>query len=77
MGEDRTGATGADRRRLTVPAAAEALGVTVDAVRGRIHRGKLKAEHDADAVYVWVDVPEEADSREQSTTSRGPPSELR
>jgi hypothetical protein len=49
----------------------------VDAVRGRIHRGKLKAEHDADAVYVWVDVPEEADSREQSTTSRGPPTELR
>jgi excisionase family DNA binding protein len=56
VGEDRTGATGADRRRLTVPQAAEALGVTVDAVRGRIHRGKLEAERDGTGtVYVWVE----------------------
>ena len=72
MGEDRTGATGADRRRLTVPQAAEALGVTVDAVRGRIRRGKLEAEHDdTGTVYVWVAAPE-GDSRGPSATSRRP-----
>ena len=72
MGEDRTGAPGGDRRRLTVPQAAEALGVTVDAVRGRIRRGKLEAEHDAGTVYVWIDAPEVADSRGPSATSHGP-----
>ena len=75
MGEDTTGATGADRRRLTVPKAAEALGVTVDAVRGRIRRGKLEAEHDAGTVYVWIDAAEGADSRGPSETSQGPPSD--
>jgi hypothetical protein len=73
VGEDRREA-GADRRRLTVPQAAEALGVTVDAVRGRIRRGKLEAEHEAGAVYVWIDAPAspESDSRGPSSTSRGP-----
>jgi hypothetical protein len=70
--EDRTGATGADRRRLTVPQAAEALGVTVDAVRGRIRRGKLEAEHEAGAVYVWIDAPDEGDRRGPSATSQRP-----
>ena len=72
MGEDRTGSTGADRRRLTVPQAAEALGVTVDAVRGRIRRGKLKSEQHAGTVYVWLDAPEEGDSRGPSSTSHRP-----
>ena len=72
MGEDRTGATSADRRRLTVPQAAEALGVTVDAVRGRIRRGKLKSEQHAGTVYVWLDAPEEDDSRGPSATSHRP-----
>jgi len=72
VGEDRTGATGADRQRLTVPQAAEALGVTVDAVRGRIRRGKLEAEHDAGAVYVWIDASEEGDRRRPSETSHRP-----
>src|SRR5215210_712427 len=76
VGEDRTGAAGADRRRLTVPQAAEALGVTVDAVRGRIRRGKLEAEHDAGAVYVWIDASEEADSRGPSSTSQRPSTDL-
>jgi hypothetical protein len=69
VGEDRTGA---DRRRLTVPQAAEALGVTVDAVRGRIRRGKLEAEHDSGAVYVWIDASEENDGPQQSATSQRP-----
>jgi hypothetical protein len=75
MGNSRSeaGATGADGRRLTVPQAADALGVTVDAVRGRIRRGTLESEHDeAGTVYVWVDVPEEADSRGPSSPGRGP-----
>jgi hypothetical protein len=72
VGEDRTGATGADRRRLTVPQAAEALGVTVDAVRGRIRRGKLNSEQHAGTVYVWLDAPEEEDSRGPSATSHRP-----
>jgi len=77
VGEDLTGATGADRRRLTVPQAAEALGVTVDAVRGRIRRGKLEAEHDdAGTVYVWIDAPEEADSRGPSETRQRPSADL-
>jgi hypothetical protein len=72
VGEERTGATGADRRRLTVPQAAEALGVTVDAVRGRIRRGKLEAEHEAGAVYVWIDAPDEDDRRGPSATGQRP-----
>jgi hypothetical protein len=72
VGEDRTGAAGADRRRLTVPQAAEALGVTVDAVRGRIRRGKLESEHQTGTVYVWLDAPEEGDSLGLSETSHGP-----
>jgi len=72
VGEDRTGATRADRRRLTVPQAAEALGVTVDAVRGRIRRGKLNSEQHAGTVYVWLDAPEEDDSRGPSSTSHRP-----
>jgi hypothetical protein len=75
VGEDRTGATGADRQRLTVPQAAEALGVTVDAVRGRIRRGKLQAEHEAGAVYVWIDGPDEDDRRGPSATSQRPSSD--
>jgi hypothetical protein len=70
VGEDHTGATGADRRRLTVPQAAEALGVTVDAVRGRIRRGKLETEHEAGTVYVWIDAPDEGDRRGPSSTSQ-------
>jgi hypothetical protein len=72
VGEDRTGSTGADRRRLTVPQAAEALGVTVDAVRGRIRRRKLESEQHAGTVYVWLDAPEEGDSRGPTSTSHRP-----
>jgi hypothetical protein len=41
-------------------------------VRGRIRRGKLVAEHDAGAVYVWIDVSEEAGSRGPSAASQRP-----
>ena len=64
--------TGDDRRRLTVPEAATVLGVSVDAVRGRIRRGKLGSEYDKHGtLYVWVETPE-ADSPGPSQTVVGP-----
>ena len=72
MGESRTGPTGGDRRRLTVPEAAEVLGITVDAVRGRVRRDKLYAKNENGTVYVWVDVPEDADRRGPSEASQRP-----
>jgi hypothetical protein len=42
--------------RVTVQEAAEALGITVEAVRARIKRGKLRREKgDGGTVYVWLD----------------------
>ncbi len=57
---DRTTATRPDqtptRRRLTAKAAAEDLGITVEAVRGRIKRGTLPYEKAPDGtVYVFLD----------------------
>lgn len=42
--------------RMTVQEAAEALGVTVEAVRGRMHRGKYLKEKDGEG-RVWVLLP--------------------
>lgn len=67
---DRTGKS-SDSRRLTVPEAAEALGVTGYAVRGRIRREILEAEREAGTVYDFLDL-EESDRREPSWTSRTP-----
>jgi hypothetical protein len=52
MGKDQS-QTG--RRRLTVAEASEALGVTVEAIRGRIKRGTLEHERDSGTVYVLLD----------------------
>jgi len=52
MGEDRSQTS---RRRVTVAEASEILGVTVEAVRGRIKRGTLDHERDSGAVYVLLD----------------------
>jgi hypothetical protein len=52
MGEDQSG-TG--RRRVTVAEAAELLGLTVEAVRGRIKRGKLEHTKEDGTVYVILD----------------------
>jgi hypothetical protein len=49
-GQSQTG-----RRRLTVAEASEVLGVTVEAVRGRIKRGTLEHERDSGTVYVLLD----------------------
>ena len=60
-----------DPLRLTVPEAAEVLGVTVDAVRGRIRRGTLDSERESGTVYVWVERAESYRPR-PSETGRGP-----
>jgi hypothetical protein len=52
MGENQS-QTG--RRRVTVAEASEILGVSVEAVRGRIKRGTLKPERDSGTVYVLLD----------------------
>jgi hypothetical protein len=44
------------RRRVTVPDAAAALGITVEAVRGRIKRGKLGYVKDGGTVYVLLPI---------------------
>jgi excisionase family DNA binding protein len=43
------------RRRLTVSEAADALGISQDAVRMRIKRGTLEAERDGRQVFVLLD----------------------
>ena len=57
VGEDQS-QTG--RRRLTVAEASEALGVTVEAVRGRVKRGTLEHERDSGTVYVLLSADQPA-----------------
>ncbi len=60
--------------RLSVPQAAERLGITQDAVRKRIKRGYIEWEKDEDGrLYVWVDPTEtvkETSSETSSETSK-------
>ncbi len=52
-----------DQDRLTVTAAGEILGITVDAVRKRIQRGTLISEKDPDGrVYVLLDTNLDTDT---------------
>ena len=51
MGEDRSQTS---RQRVTVAQASEILGVTVEAVRGRIKRGTLEHERHSGTVYVLL-----------------------
>ena len=43
------------RQRLNAQEAAEALGISVDAVRMRSRRGTLDSEHENGRLYVWLD----------------------
>jgi hypothetical protein len=78
MGEDRTGRDQAsDRpttgRRFTVSEAAGVLGISVEAVRGRIKRGTIGHERDGDRVYVVLDTDWPTTGRDQGddhTTDR-------
>jgi hypothetical protein len=51
VGEDRSQTS---RQRVTVAQASEILGVTVEAVRGRIKRGTLEHERHSGTVYVLL-----------------------
>ena len=55
MGEDRT----PPRRRTTVAEAAEILGISAEAVRGRIRRGTLPVERESGTVYVLLEEAEQ------------------
>jgi hypothetical protein len=52
VGEDRPQTS---RQRVTVAQAAEILGVTVEAIRGRIKRGTLEHERHSGTVYVLLE----------------------
>ena len=68
MGADRTGRPGptdqgtgqAPGRRLTVPEAASALGISADAVRSRIKRGTLETVREGGRVFVVLGGPDRA-----------------
>jgi hypothetical protein len=55
VGEDRT----PPQHRTTVAEAAEILGISAEAVRGRIRRGTLPVERESGTVYVLLDHPSE------------------
>jgi len=69
MGEDQS-QTG--RRRLTVAEASEVLGVTVEAVRGRIKRGTLEHERDSGTVYVLLDADQPATGQQPAADQPRP-----
>src|SRR5215208_3382800 len=59
------------RRRLTVAEAADALGITVDAVRSRIKRGTIEHERKGGRVYVLLGVDESRPGYDQDTDQGG------
>lgn len=59
-----------ERERLTTDQAAGRLGISVDAVRGRIKRGTLEHEREGNKVYVLLDTSQSATSPDESTTNR-------
>jgi hypothetical protein len=74
MGEDRqAGDRPAPGRRVTVSEAAGIMGISVEAVRGRIKRGTISHERDGERVYVLLDTDQTATGRDQGndrTTDR-------
>jgi predicted ArsR family transcriptional regulator len=73
VGEDRTGGPGPTNQRVTVPEAAEQLGITAEAVRMRIKRGTLRSERQAGRVFVLLG----PDRPTEHTTERTEPTEDR
>jgi hypothetical protein len=61
-------------RRLTVAEAAQVLGISAEAVRGRIRRDTLSVEREGGTVYVLVDHPAEGRTTDDQprTTSDQP-----
>jgi hypothetical protein len=70
--DDRTG----DKRRTTVSEAAEILGISAEAVRGRIRRGTIPVEREGGTVYVLIEGPEQhRTTGDQSRTTSDQPSD--
>ena len=65
------------RRRLSVSEAADALGITVDAVRSRVKRGTIAHERVGGRVYVLLDIDQSRPGRGQVTDRPGPAGEDR
>ncbi len=77
MGEGRlTGDESSSSRRLTVPQAAQALGITEGAVRGRIKRGTLRSYREAGTVYVVLEGGQSAVNRDEPVDSPADQPEL-
>ena len=68
MGEDRTGQPGPTNQRVTVPEAAELLGITVEAVRMRIKRVTLRSERQGGRVFVLLGQSQPTDRPDEPTT---------
>jgi hypothetical protein len=66
VGEDRTPPV----RRTTVAEAAEVLGISAEAVRGRIRRGTLPVEREGGAVYVLVTETDQPRTTSDQPTDR-------
>jgi excisionase family DNA binding protein len=65
--------------RLTTDQAADRLGISVDAVRGRIKRGTLEHEREGNKVYVLLDTDQSTTNRDQSgnqSTGQARPAKL-
>ena len=85
MGADRTGRPGptdqgtgqAPGRRLTVPEAASALGISADAVRSRIKRGTLRAEREGGRVFIVLGSPDRAQPTNRPGATDQPTDDLR
>jgi hypothetical protein len=70
VGEDRT----PPKRRTTVAQAAEILGISAEAVRGRVRRGTLPVERERGTVYVLLDLAsEDRTTADQSRTTGDQP----
>ena len=68
MGEDQSPTKG----RVTVAEAAEILGVSVEAVRGRIKRGTIEHERTPEGLFVLLDTDQTTTERDQSTDQTRP-----
>ncbi len=77
MGEGRqTGDKSPYNRRLTVPEAADRLGITEAAVRGRIKRGTLRSYREEGAVFVVLEGDESSSNRDASDDEPSDQSQL-
>ncbi len=77
MGEGRpTGDRSPYNRRLTVPEAADRLGITEAAVRGRIKRDTLRSYREEGAVFVVLEGDASAPNRDASSDEPSDQSQL-